>query len=100
MSDLGTGTDQPPATPNPSTTATRSKATYALAALIVVVLALVVVFVLQNLHRADVHFLTMRFHAALGLLVLASAVAGGIVVALANLARAVHGRLAARRRRR
>ncbi len=51
------------------------------------VLVLVLVFITQNLNDASVHFFTLHFRAPIGILILAAALAGGLIVLLVSLAR-------------
>ncbi len=76
---------------------TRASATYIGVGVGLVVLILVLIFVVQNLHEASVHFITLNFQLPQGVIVLASAVAGGIIVLLVSLARVVQLRRMARR---
>jgi uncharacterized integral membrane protein len=61
-----------------------------------VILILIIIFVAQNLHESSVHFLAFHFRLAEGLVVLASAVAGGLIVLLVSLARVLQLRRLAR----
>jgi uncharacterized integral membrane protein len=76
---------------------TRASTTYAGVGVGLLVLIVVLIFVVQNLHEATVHFITLRFKLPQGVIVLASAVAGGLIVLLVSLARVIQLRLAARR---
>ena len=76
---------------------TRTSATYSGVAVGLVVLLLVIIFIAQNLNDAKVHFLGLAFLLPLGLLILASAVAGGLIVLLVSAARLAQLRLMARR---
>jgi len=62
-----------------------------------VVLVLVLVFIIQNLNDASVHYLGLHFTLPLGLIILAGAVAGGVIVLLVSLARVTQLRVRARR---
>lgn len=90
----------PAATP-PARTEMRTwaAATYAAVAVGLLVLILILIFVIQNLNDASVHFLTLHFQLPIGLIILAAAVAGGIIVLLVSLARVVQLRLVTRRQR-
>jgi uncharacterized integral membrane protein len=76
---------------------TRASTTYAGVGVGLLVLIVVLVFVVQNLHEATVHFITLRFKLPQGVIVLAGAIAGGLIVLLVSLARVIQLRLAARR---
>lgn len=78
---------------------TRTSAAYFAVGLSLLILVLVIIFIAQNGHQDSVHFLSFHFQLALGLLVLAAAVAGGLVVLMVSLARVVQLRLMARRHR-
>lgn len=65
-----------------------------------VILALIIAFIAQNERRTRVNFLGWHFSSSVGLLVLASAVAGALVVILIGTARLLQIRLMARRHRR
>lgn len=78
---------------------TRTSAAYSGIAVGLLVLVLVIVFITQNLNDASVHFITLHFRLPIGLLVLAAAVAGGILVMLVSAARVAQLRLMARRHR-
>jgi len=90
----------PAATQRPRVHRTRTSATYAGVATGLVVLVVVIVFIAQNLDDATVHFVTANFRMPVGLLILAAAVAGGLVILLVSLARVAQLRLMARRHRR
>ena len=78
---------------------TRTSATYSGVAVGLLVLVLVIIFIAQNLHDSRVHYLGLNFQLPIGLLILASAVAGGIIVLLVSAARVAQLRLMARRHR-
>ncbi len=78
---------------------TRTSATYIAVSIGLVLLVLIVIFIAQNEKQASVHFLTFHFRLALGLIILASTVAGGLVVLMVSLARVLQLRLMARRHR-
>jgi len=61
-------------------------------------LVLLLVFILQNLRNISVHFFTARFTLPVGVVILAAAVVGGLVVLLVSAARAAQIRVRARRR--
>jgi uncharacterized integral membrane protein len=79
---------------------TRTSATYIGVGVGLLILILVIIFIAQNLNKASVHFIGFNFRLPLGLLVLAAAVAGGLIVLLISLARVFQLRLMARRHRR
>lgn len=64
-----------------------------------VVLVGVIIFIVQNLHEDTIHFLGAHFRLPEGILILASAVAGGVIVLLVSLARVAQLRMMARRHR-
>jgi putative membrane protein len=78
---------------------TRTSTTYLAVGFSLVLLVLVIIFVAQNEKQANVHFLSFHFKLALGLIILASVVAGGLVVLFISLARVLQLRLMARRHR-
>jgi uncharacterized integral membrane protein len=78
---------------------TRASATYVAVGVGLLILVLVIIFIAQNLKKASVHFLSFHFKMPLGLLILASAVAGGLIVLMVSLARVLQLRLMARRHR-
>jgi uncharacterized integral membrane protein len=61
------------------------------------VLILVLVFIIQNLNDASVHYLGLHFRLPIGLFILAAAVAGGVIVLLVSFARVTQLRVRARR---
>jgi uncharacterized integral membrane protein len=79
---------------------TRTSATYIGVAVGLLILVLIIIFIAQNLSKASVHFLSFHFKLPQGLIVLAAAVAGGLIVLLVSLARVLQLRLMARRHRR
>jgi uncharacterized integral membrane protein len=81
----------------PLVTGTRTSAVYAGVGVGLLVLVLVIIFIAQNLHKVEVHFLPFHFRLATGLVILASAVAGGIIVLLVSLARVLQIRRGAKR---
>ncbi len=76
---------------------TRSSTAYVGVGVGLVVLVLVLVFIIQNLNDASVHYLGLHFNLPVGLLILAGAVAGGVIVLLVSLARVTQLRVRARR---
>lgn len=65
-----------------------------------VLLILLIVFMLQNSTKVDVQFLGAQGTIPLGLALLIAAVAGGVVVAIAGVARITQLRLTVRRSKR
>jgi len=63
-------------------------------------LILLIVFVLQNLTKVEVHFLGLTGTIPLGMALLIAAVGGGVLVAIAGIARITQLRMNARRTRR
>ncbi|MGZ4663497.1 MAG: lipopolysaccharide assembly protein LapA domain-containing protein [Frankiaceae bacterium] len=63
-------------------------------------LILLIVFILQNSTKVEVHFLGLTGTIPLGMALLVAAVAGGVVVAIAGVARVTQLRMNARRTRR
>ena len=63
-------------------------------------LILLIVFILQNSSKVDVQFLGMSGTIPLGMALLVAAVSGGVVVAIAGVARVTQLRMNARRTRR
>lgn len=97
--------DAPSAGAVPSSTARRPAFTRASAAWIavgaaLVLLILLIVFMLQNSTKVDVQFLGAQGTIPLGLALLIAAVAGGVVVAIAGVARITQLRLTVRRSKR
>ncbi len=84
----------PPAAPP---VRTRSSTAYVGVGVGLAVLVLVLVFIIQNLNDASVHYLGLHFRLPIGLLILAGAVAGGVIVLLVSLARVTQLRVRARR---
>jgi uncharacterized integral membrane protein len=79
---------------------TRTGTAYVASIVGIVVTALVIVFIVQNLHEAKVHFVTLTFSLPVGVIILGGAVAGALIVVLVSLARILQLRIAARRHRR
>jgi uncharacterized integral membrane protein len=63
-------------------------------------LILLIIFVLQNSTKVEVHFLGLTGTIPLGMALLIAAVGGGVVVAIAGVARVAQLRMNARRIRR
>lgn len=87
------------AVPDSVPTRTRVSAVWLATAVALVCLVLLIVFILQNSIRVDVQFLGMSGAIPLGMALLVAAVGGGLVVAIAGVARVTQLRLHARRTR-
>ena len=79
---------------------TRTGTAYVASIVGIIVTALVIVFIVQNLHEAKVHFVAWTFSLPVGVIILGAAVAGALIVVLISLARILQLRMAARRHRR
>lgn len=79
---------------------TRASATWAATAAALLLLILLIVFMLQNTQRVAVHFLGLASALPLGMALLIAAVGGGVVVAIAGVARVTQLRVKARQTRR
>ncbi len=79
---------------------TRASAVWAAVAAALLLLVLLIVFILQNPTKVKVQFLGMEGTLSLGMALLIAAVAGGVVVAVAGIARVTQLRMNARRVRR
>lgn len=86
-----------PAPPAPST---RSNATRLVAVSLLVLLGLVITFIVQNLQRVRVTFITAHWSWPLAVDLLLAAVLGGLVAATMGAARKLQHRRLARRQRR
>ncbi len=62
-----------------------------------VVLVLILIFIIQNLDTASLHYLGLQFTLPIGLLMLIALVLGGLIVLFVSLARVTQLRLRARR---
>lgn len=92
----------PPAAPPPEAGApplTRASAVWVATGAALLLLILLIVFMLQNTTKVDVHFLGLSGTIPLGMALLIAAVGGGVVVAIAGIARVTQLRLNARRTR-
>lgn len=76
---------------------TRASAAWVATGVALVLLILLIVFILQNSTKVDVQFLGMSGTIPLGMALLVAAVAGGVVVAIAGVARVTQLRMSARR---
>ncbi|HEV7148111.1 MAG TPA: lipopolysaccharide assembly protein LapA domain-containing protein [Pedococcus sp.] len=92
------GADSPSAHGAPALT--RAGAAWVATAAALLLLVLLIVFMLQNSTRVAVHFLSLSSSIPLGMALLIAAVGGGVVVAVAGVARVTQLRLNARRARR
>jgi uncharacterized integral membrane protein len=79
---------------------TRAGAVWAATGAALLLLILLIVFMLQNSTKVDVHFLGVTGTIPLGMALLIAAVGGGVVVAIAGVARVTQLRMNARRTRR
>ena len=79
---------------------TRASAVWVATGVALLLLILLIVFVLQNSTKVEVHFLSLSGTIPLGMALLIAAVGGGVVVAIAGIARVTQLRLNARRTRR
>lgn len=79
---------------------TRASAAWVATAAALLLLVLLIVFMLQNSTRVAVHFLSLSGSIPLGMALLIAAVGGGVVVAIAGIARVTQLRMNARRARR
>lgn len=62
-----------------------------------VVLVLILIFIIQNLDNASLHYLGLQFTLPIGLLMLIALVVGGLIVLFVSLARVTQLRIRARR---
>lgn len=76
---------------------TRAGAAWVATGAALVLLVVLVVFMLQNLTKVEVEFLGLSGTIPLGLALLIAAVAGGVVVAVAGVARVTQLRMSVRR---
>ena len=79
---------------------TRASAVWVATGAALLLLILLIVFVLQNSTKVEVHFLGLTGTIPLGMALLIAAVGGGVVVAIAGMARVSQLRMNARRIRR
>jgi len=79
---------------------TRASAAWLATAVALLLLVLLIVFILQNSAEVEIEFLGMAGTIPLGMALLIAAVGGGVVVAVAGIARVTQLRLGARRMRR
>lgn len=101
-----TGPDDAPAAATTSAPArrpprfTRASAAWLATAVALLLLILLIVFILQNSTKVEIEFLGLDGTIPLGMALLIAAVGGGVVVAIAGVARVTQLRLGARRMRR
>jgi uncharacterized integral membrane protein len=76
---------------------TRASAAWVATAAALLLLVMLVVFILQNSTRVEVHYLGFAGSLPLGMALLIAAVGGGVVVAIAGVARVTQLRMNARR---
>lgn len=79
---------------------TRASAAWLATAVALLLLVLLIVFILQNSTKVEIEFLGLDGTIPLGMALLIAAVGGGVVVAIAGVARVTQLRLGARRMRR
>lgn len=79
---------------------TRTSAAWVATAVALVLLILLIVFILENTTKVEIQFLGMTGTIPVGMALLIAAVGGGVVVAVAGIARVTQLRLSARRTRR
>jgi uncharacterized integral membrane protein len=79
---------------------TRASAVWVAVAAALLLLILLIVFILQNPTKVEVQFLGVEGTLSLGMALLIAAVTGGVVVAIAGIARVTQLRMSARRTRR
>jgi uncharacterized integral membrane protein len=78
---------------------TRVSAAWVATAAAVLLLVMLIVFILQNSTRVEVHYLGLAGSLPLGMALLIAAVGGGVLVAIAGVARVTQLRMNARRTR-
>lgn len=92
-----------PSEPGPTVTraprVTRASATWVATGVALLLLILLIVFILQNSTKVEVQFLGVSGTISLGMALLIAAVGGGVVVAVAGVARITQLRMNARRTR-
>lgn len=79
---------------------TRASAVWFAVAAALLLLVLLIVFILQNPTKVEVQFLGVEGTLSVGMALLIAAVAGGVLVAIAGIARVTQLRMNARRTRR
>lgn len=78
---------------------TRASAVWVATGAALLLLVMLIVFILQNPTRVVVHFLGLSGSLSLGMAMLIASVTGGVLVAIAGVARVTELRLNARRKR-
>jgi uncharacterized integral membrane protein len=78
---------------------TRASAAWVATAVALLLLVLLIIFILQNSTRVEVHYLGFAGSLPLGMALLIAAVGGGVMVAIAGVARVTQLRRHARRTR-
>lgn len=96
--DMSTSQADSSRTP-PAPGLTRAGAAWVATALALVLLILLIVFILQNPTRVEIQFLGVSGTIPLGMALLVASVAGGVVVAIAGVARVTQLRMSARHTR-
>ena len=79
---------------------TRASAAWVATGAALILLVMLIVFILQNPTQVAVHFIGLSGSLSLGMAMLIAAVGGGVLVAIAGVARVTQLRLNARRTRR
>ena len=87
------------APPRPAPRLTRVSAAWVATAAMLLLLVLLIVFILQNPTRVEVSYLGFTGSLPLGVALLLAAVGGGLLVAIAGVARVTQLRMSARRTR-
>jgi uncharacterized integral membrane protein len=90
---------RPPMPEDRSPRMTRISAAWVATAAALLLLVMLIVFILQNTARVEVHYLGLAGSLPLGMALLIAAVGGGVVVAIAGIARVTQLRMKARRTR-
>jgi uncharacterized integral membrane protein len=96
--EAASGAGSPPARGAPRLT--RASAVWVATGAALLLLILLIVFILQNSTKVEVHYFRMSGTIPLGMALLIAAVGGGVVVAIAGVARVAQLRMSARRTRR
>lgn len=96
VAETTTSTARSPSS-EPAPRVTRASAAWVATGVALLLLILLIVFILQNSSRVEVQFLGMAGSIPLGMALLIAAVAGGVVVGIAGVARVTQLSLNARR---
>lgn len=99
MTTRPTSPEPPVPSPDGAPRLTRASAAWVATAAALLLLILLIVFILQNTTRVEVHYLGMTGSLPLGMGLLIAAVGGGVLVAIAAVARVTQLRVHARRAR-